>query len=162
MVLLGFTVNAQVPTLVTAENFVVFSTNGMVTFNVTNSLSTHLTLNVDTNTLGGTTAGFGNLNGMMQDDNLVSQLAPADLLTAHDQLNAIIPNYFPSAHMGNGVILNTSVYFINSGAVINGNLILNGQGNPNVLFVFQIQYAFSTNALSEITLINGAKACNVF
>jgi hypothetical protein len=111
----------------------------VVTFNVTNSLSTHLTFNVDTTTLGVTTAGFGNLNRMMQDDNLVSQLASADLSAAHNQLNAIIPNYFPSALMGNVVILNTSVYFINSGAVINGNLILNGQGNPNALFVFQIQ-----------------------
>ena len=43
LLLSGFTVNAQAPTLGTAANFVVFSSNGSVTCNVTNSLSTHLT-----------------------------------------------------------------------------------------------------------------------
>jgi hypothetical protein len=162
IILSGFTVKAQAPTLGTAANFVVFSTNGSVSCNVTNSLSTHLTGNVGTNSSGGTSTGFGNVNGVMQDDNLVSQLASADLLIAYNQLNALIPNYFPSALLGNGASLNAGVYFINSEAVLNGNLILNGQGDPNALFVFQIQGAFSTNALSEITLINGAKACNVF
>ena len=162
LMLSGFTVNAQAPTLGTAANFVVFSSNGSVTCNVTNSLSTHLTGNVGTNTSGGTSTGFGNVNGVMQDNNLVSQLASADLLIAYNQLNALIPNYFPSALLGNGTSLNAGVYFVNSEAVLNGNLILNGQGDPNALFVFQIQGAFSTNALSEIILINGTKACNVF
>lgn len=158
----GFTVNAQAPTLGTAANFVVFSANGAVSSNVTNSLMTHLTGNVGTNMSGGTSTGFGNVNGNIQDNNLVSQLAAADLLIAYNQLNALIPNFFPSALLGNGATFGAGVYFINSEAVLNSNLILNGQGDPNALFVFKIQGAFSTNALSEITLINGAKACNVF
>ncbi|WP_432671261.1 ice-binding family protein [Flavobacterium sp. SM2513] len=162
MMLSSFAVNAQAPTLGTAANFVVFSSNGSVTCNVTNSLSTHLTGNVGTNSSGGTSTGFGNVNGVMQDDNIVSQLASADLLIAYNQLNVLIPNYFPAALLGNGASLNAGTYFINGEAVLNGNLTLNGQGDPNALFVFQIQGAFSTNALSEITLINGAKACNVF
>ena len=81
LLLSGFTVNAQAPTLGTAANFVVFSSNGSVTCNVTNSLSTHLTGNVGTNTSGGTSTGFGNVNGVMQDNNLVSQLASADTST---------------------------------------------------------------------------------
>lgn len=162
LLLIGFQVNAQAPTLGTAGNFVIFTTNGAVSSNVTNSLSTHLTGNVGTNTSGGTSTGFGNVNGVMQDNNIVSQLAAADLLIAYNQLNALIPNFFPASLLGNGASLNAGTYFINAEAVLNGNLILNGQGNPNALFVFQIQGAFSTNALSEITLINGAKACNVF
>ena len=162
MLLSGFTVNAQAPTLGSAANFVVFSSNGAVSCNVSSSLLTHLTGNVGTNTSGGTSTGFGNVNGVMQDDNISSQLASADLLLAYNQLNALIPNYFPSALLGNGVTLNAGTYFINSGAVLNGSLTLNAQGDPNALFVFQIQGSFSTNALSEIILINGAKACNVF
>ena len=162
MLLSGFAVNAQAPTLGTAANFVVFSSNGAVSSNVTNSLQTHLTGNVGTNTSGGASTGFGNVNGVMQDNNVVSQLASTDLLIAYNQLNALVPNYFPSSTLGNGVSLNAGTYFINSGAVLDGNLILNGQGNPNALFVFQIQGAFSTNALSQVTLINGALACNVF
>jgi hypothetical protein len=141
---------------------VIFSSNGSVTCDVTNSLGTHLTGNVGTNTSGGTSTGFGNVNGNMEDNNLVSQLASADLLIAYNQLNALIPNFFPSALLGNGVTLNAGTYFINEEAVLNSNLILDGQGDPNALFVFQIQGAFSTNALSEITLINSARACNVF
>jgi hypothetical protein len=162
MLLSGLTVNAQAPTLGSVANFVVFSTNGAVSSDVTNSLATHLTGNVGTNSSGGTSTGFGNVNGVMQDDNISSQLAAADLLIAYNQLNALIPNYFPSNLLGGGVTLNAGTYFINSGAVLDGILTLNGQGDPNALFVFQIQGAFSTNALSEITLINGAKACNVF
>ncbi|CAM4026021.1 ice-binding family protein [Flavobacterium antarcticum] len=162
MLLAGISVSAQAPTLGTAANFVVFSTDGAVSCNTTNSLATHLTGNVGTNTSGGTSTGFGNVNGVMQDDNIVSQLASADLLIAYNQLNALIPNYFPSSLLGNGQSLNAGTYFINSGAVLDGNLIFNAQGDPNALFVIQIQGAFSTNALSEITLINGARACNVF
>ena len=142
IVLSGFTVKAQAPTLGTAANFVVFSTNGSVSCNVTNSLSTHLTGNVGTNSSGGTSTGFGNVNGVMQDDNIVSQLASADLLIAYNQLNALIPNYFPSALLGNGVSLNAGVYFINSEAVLNGNLILNGQGDPNALLFFKFKVLF--------------------
>jgi hypothetical protein len=125
---------------------VIFSSNGSVTCDVTNSLGTHLTGNVGTNTSGGTSTGFGNVNGNMEDNNLVSQLASADLLIAYNQLNALIPNFFPSALLGNGVTLNAGTYFINEEAVLNSNLILDGQGDPNALFVFQIQGAFSTNA----------------
>ena len=162
LMLFCFQANAQAPVLGTASDFVIFSTDGAVSSNVTNSLLTHLTGNVGTNTSGGTSTGFGNVNGIMQDNNVASNLAAADLLIAYNQLNALIPNYFPSALLGNGVTLNAGTYFINGAAVLDGNLILDGQNNPNALFVFQIQGSFSTNALSQITLVNGAKACNVF
>ncbi len=45
---------------------------------------------------------------------------------------------------------------------MNGNLILNAQNNPNAVFIIRINGSFSTNSLSEVTLINGAVACNVF
>lgn len=162
MVLTGFTINAQAPTMGTAADFVIFSANGAVTGNVTNSLKTHLTGNVGTNTSNATSTGFGNVNGVMHDDDPATQQAAADLLVAYNQLNALKPNYFPAPLLGNGVTLNAGVYSINSITVLNSELILDGQNNPNALFVFQIQGAFSTNALSKVTLINGAQACNVF
>lgn len=154
--------NAQAPVLGTAADFVIFTTDGAVTSNATNSLATHLTGNVGTNTSGGSSTGFGNVNGVMQDNNVASGLAAADLLIAYNQLNALIPNYFPSALLGNGNTFIPGTYFINSTAVLDGNLILDGQNNPNALFVIQINGAFSTNVLSEVTLTNGALACNVF
>jgi len=162
ILLSGWLANAQAPVLGTASDFVIFSTDGAVTSNVTNSLMTHLTGNVGTNTSGATSTGFGNVNGVMQDNNIGSSLAAADLLIAYNQLNALIPNFFPSALLGNGNTFVPGIYFINSTAVLDGNLILDGQNNPNALFVIQINGAFSTNSLSEVTLTNGALACNVF
>lgn len=159
---LGLQATAQAPTLGVASDFVIFSRNGAVTSNVTNSLMTHLTGNVGTNTSGGTATGFGNVNGVMHNDDSASHIAATDVLLAYNQLNALIPNYFPSSLLGNGTTLTAGTYFINSGASLNGELKLDGQNNPNALFVFQIQGAFSTSALSKITLINGAKSCNVF
>lgn len=158
----GLQTNAQAPVLGGAIDFVIFSRDGAVTSNVTNSLMTHLTGNVGTNTSGATSTGFGNVNGVMHDDDSASHIASADVLTAYTQLNALIPNYFPSSLLGNGATLTAGTYFINSGASLNGELKLDAQNDPNALFVFQIQGAFSTSALSQISLINGAKACNVF
>lgn len=49
---------------------------------------------------------------------------------------------------------------------LNLGLTLNGQGNPNSVFIFKtpsaVAYAFTANPNSKIHLINGAKACNVF
>jgi len=41
-------------------------------------------------------------------------------------------------------------------------LTLDAEGNPNAVFIFQIQGAFSTGAFSKIYLINGASAQNIF
>jgi len=57
---------AQAPNLGTAANFVLFSTDG----EVTNSGISHLTGNVGTN--NGSSTGFGNVNGVMHDNDLVS------------------------------------------------------------------------------------------
>lgn len=162
IMLSGLAANAQAPVLGSSANFVIFSSDGAVSSNVTNSLMTHLTGNVGTNTSGDTSTGFGNVNGVMQDNNIASSLASADLLIAYNQLNALIPNYFPSALLGNGNTFVAGTYFINGAAVLDGTLTLNAQNNPNALFVIQINGSFSTNSLSEIILTNGALACNVF
>lgn len=106
--------------------------------------------------------GFGNVNGVMQDNNTASSLASAAVLSAYNQLNALVPTFFPAALLGNGNTFTAGTHFINGAAVLNGNLILNGQNNPNSVFVIQINGSFSTNSLSQVVLTNGAVACNVF
>lgn len=54
------------------------------------------------------------------------------------------------------------VYYISGVTTLKGDLILNGLDNPNAVFIFQIQAAFSTNAASKVKLINGGLACNIF
>ncbi len=146
----------QAPTLGTAANFVLFSTNGAVS----NTGTSHLTGNVGTN--NGSSTAFGNVDGVMNDQNGVSAQCAADLLIAYNQLNATVPTFFPAALLGNGQVLNAGVYSIGAATTLNLNLILDGQSNPNAVFIFKIGGPFSANAASKVKLINGAQACNVF
>ncbi len=147
---------AQAPNLGTAANFVLFTSVGAVT----NTGITHLTGNVGTN--AGSSTGFGNVNGVMHDGDGASAACAADLLTAYHQLNIAVPTFFPAPLLGDGDTLVAGVYHISSAATLDSNLVLNAQGNPNAVFIFQIQGSLSTNAASKIKLINGAVACNVF
>lgn len=146
----------QAPTIGTAENFVLFSTVGAVT----NTSSSHLTGNVGTN--NGSSTGFGNVDGVMHDGDGSSAQCATDLLNAYNQLNSTIPNYFPNSLLGNGQILTAGVYAISSTASLNLNLILDAQNNANSVFIFKIDGAFSSSANAEVTLLNGARACNIF
>ncbi|TND00507.1 MAG: hypothetical protein FD123_4352, partial [Bacteroidetes bacterium] len=146
----------QAPSLGTAAGFVLFSSVGAVS----NTGISHVTGNTGTNS--GSSTGFGNVNGVMHDNDGASALCSADLLLAYNQLNSTVPAFFPAPLLGNGQILNAGVYSIASPATLNLGLTLDGQGNPNAVFIFQIQGAFSTNASSKIYLVNGALACNVF
>lgn len=147
---------AQAPALGTAANFVLFSTNGAVT----NSGNSLLTGNVGTNS--GSSTGFGNVNGQMHDNDLVTAQAAADLLIAYNLLNATIPTNFPAPLLGGGQSLNAGVYSIGEAATLDGTLSLDAQNDPNAVFIFQIDGAFATTANSEIVLVNGALACNIF
>lgn len=147
---------AQAPNLGTAASFVLFTSTGAVT----NTGNSQLTGNVGTNS--GSSTGFGNVNGVMHDNDGATNQAASDLLIAYNQLNTAVPAFFPAPLLGNGDTLNAGVYKISAPTVLSGNLTLNAQGNANAVFIFQIQAAFSVNALSKIKLINGAKACNVF
>src|SRR3954466_9665796 len=147
---------AQAPALGAAANFVLFSTNGAVS----NSGTSQLTGNVGTN--NGASTAFGNVNGVMHDNDTASIRCAADLLIAYKQLNTAVPAYFPAPLLGNGQILTEGVYSISATSSLNLALTLDGQGNPNAIFIFQVQGAFSTNASSQVILINGAQACNVF
>lgn len=146
----------QAPTLGTAANFVLFSTNGAVT----NSGISHFTGNVGTN--NGSSTGFGNVNGVMHDGGIVSAQCATDLLIAYNQLNSAVPTSFPAPLLGNGQILLPGVHSISAAATLNLDLTFNAGGNSSAVFIIQIQGPLSTNADSKIKLLNGAQACNIF
>lgn len=151
-----FATFAQAPDLGSAADFVLYSSVGAVT----NTGISQITGNVGTNS--GSSTGFGNVNGQMHDGGPASAQCSADLLSAYNELNAATPTFFPSNLLGNGATLNAGVYSIGEAATLSGNLTLNAQNNPNAVFIFQIEGAFSADANSKVKLINGAKACNVF
>ena len=55
------------------------------------------------------------------------------------------------------------VYTANSSLLLSsGAVTLNAQGNPNAVFIFQIPTSLTTLSNTSVSLINEAKACNVF
>ncbi len=149
----------QAPNLGTAANFVLFTTVGAVT-NSGIPYLTHLTGNVGSNS--GSSTGFGNVDGRMLDGGIESAAAATDLGIAYLALDGAIPTFFPSSLLGGGATLVPGVYYIPSAATMNGVLNLDAGGDPNAVFIFQIEGAFATGSGAKVHLLNGALACNVF
>jgi len=156
MILTPAFIFAQAPNLGTAANYVLFTTNGAMT----NTGISHVTGNVGSN--NGSSTAFGNVNGVMNNNNGATAQCAADLLIAYNQLNSTVPTFFPAPLLGNGATLNAGVYSISGNTSLSNTLILDGQSNPSAVFIFQIQGAFASSAGARVTLINGALACNVF
>src|ERR1700733_12807531 len=150
----------QTPTLGHAASFVLFTTNGAMTCSGTKYL-THLTGNVGSN-LPGSVSGFGNVDGVMHTADGTTGLCTPDVVSLYTQLSTAIPTATLASPFGGGASLFAGVYHLVGASTLTSNLILDGQGNPNALFIFQINVVLTTNALSKIILINGALACNVF
>ena len=61
-----------------------------------------------------------------------------------------------------GLTLVPGVYNFNSSAQLTGTLTLNGLGNPNAVFIFNIGSTLTTASASVVSLINSAQGGNVF
>src|SRR6202040_1169636 len=61
-----------------------------------------------------------------------------------------------------GKTLIAGVYGFSTSAQLTGTLTLDGQGNPNSVFIFNVGSTLTTASASRIVLINGAQGSNVF
>jgi len=149
---------SQAPNLGTARNFTLFTTIGA--FGSTGA--TNISGDIGTN--AGALTGFppAKITGSIHVADVVSALVAIDTDTAYNQLLSRTCGSIIGATLGNGQTLNQNVYCIGSAATLNGNLILDGQCNPNALFIIKIDGAFSTSTFSNIVLINAASMDNVF
>jgi hypothetical protein len=76
---------------------------------------------------------------------------------------AALPGGVPhGAIFGNGETLLPGVYDVVTPAAIQGILTLDGGGDPDALFVFRVAGALTSVAASQVQLINGADASNIF
>src|ERR1700688_1965804 len=146
----------QAPTLGTAANFVLFTTTGAVG----STGISNITGNVGSG--AGAITGFGALNGLIYNADAVTTQATTDLQVAYNQLNTVVPTFFPGPVLGDGQVLTAGVYSLPAAASLDAVLTLDAGGDTNAVFIFQIGGAFSTNASSQIQLINGAQAANVY
>jgi hypothetical protein len=61
-----------------------------------------------------------------------------------------------------GLTLGPGIYTFSSSAQLTGTLTLNGGGNPNAIFIFQIGSTLTTASASAVVAENGAQAANIF
>jgi hypothetical protein len=141
----------------TAASFVVLAGAG-----VTNTGPT--TLNGDLGTFptpSVTGAGSMTITGTNHAGDAVTQGAKDALVTAYNNAAGQGPATPIAADLA-GQTLAPGVYNSASSIGLTGALTLNGGGDPRAVFVFQAGSTLTTASASQVLLVNGAQACNVF
>jgi Ice-binding-like len=88
--------------------------------------------------------------------------AQLDLTVAYNQaFNAPCGTVLTGTDLG-GLTLIPGVYCFSSSAQLTGTLTLDGQGDPNAQWIFQMGSTLTTATNSTVSLINGAAKCNVY
>lgn len=90
-----------------------------------------------------------------------ARLAQADAQTAYsDALER--PATVTVAGDLAGLTLQSGIFSSAAALSLSGTLVLDGQNNPNAVFIFKVNAAFGTAAYSVVRLINGAQLDRVF
>jgi len=111
---------------------------------------------------GTSITGFppGVVHGAVHRTDDVALQAKQDLVTAYDDAAGRASNATISADLG-GRTLTPGVYRGASSLQLTGSLTLDGQGDPNAVFIFQAPSTLITGSASDVILIGAAQACNV-
>ncbi|MBJ7600904.1 ice-binding family protein [Candidatus Nephthysia bennettiae] len=88
--------------------------------------------------------------------------AKNDLVTAYDNAaGQPVTSDLTGLDLG-GKTLTPGVYHFSSSAQLTGTLTLDGQGDSNAVFIFQIGSTLTTASSSSVVLINGASPCSIW
>ena len=140
-----------------ANSFAVLAGTG-----ITNTGPTTLTGDIGTfPTPTITGVGLITVNGTNHGADAVTQQAKDDLVNAYNVLARQPVDATVSRDLG-GQTLVPGVYFSASTMALTGELVLDGKGDPNAVFVFQVGSSLTTATASSVRLINSAQSCNVF
>ncbi len=112
---------------------------------------------------GASITGFppGTVTGATHAADAASQQAQTDLTTAYDDAAAQPAGANIALDLG-GITLTPDVYHASGPISVTGTLTLDAQGDPNAVFVFQLNAGLTTAPASRIVLANGARSANVF
>jgi len=152
--------HAQAPTLGTAGSFAVLGGS-----TVTNTGSSVITGNLGVSpgsAVTGFPPGIVTPPFTIHAGDAVAAQAQVDDTTAYNTLSSRPITTFLTGQDLGGKTLVPGVYGFTSSAQLTGQLTLNGLGNPNSVFIFNIGSTLTTASASSILLINGAQAGNVF
>gem|GEM_PF-3910211 len=146
------------PPLGTAASFAVLGAS-----TVTNTGPTIVTGNLGVSP-GTAVTGFppGQVIGAIHAADAVALQAQSDVTTAYNNLaSQPCAADFTGQNLG-GMTLIPGVYCYASSTFLTGILTLNGQGNPNAVFIFKSGSTLITAPNSSVVMINNVNACNVF
>jgi hypothetical protein len=113
---------------------------------------------------GTSVTGFppGQVNGTIHAADSAALQAQADLTAAYNDAAAQPATATIPTELG-GTTQTPGVYDSAAGTFgITGTLTLDAQGDPNAVFIFQAASTLITAAASNVNLVNGAQASNVF
>jgi len=158
---LSITTYGQVaPDLGTTIGFVLFTGGGAFD----SEGGTHITGNIASFTVTPIITSPGVVDGTIYTvgDGALNQPL-IDLGNLYDNLFGRTPDYNISVTLG-GQTLTPGVHSTGTGAAatLSGNLTFNANGNPEAVFIVQIDGALSVGANSNIILAGGASACNIY
>lgn len=88
--------------------------------------------------------------------------AEADLVTAYGDAAGRMATMDLTGQDLGGLMLSPGVYHFSTSAQLTGTLTLNGGGNSNAIFIFQIGTTLTTATSAIVRAINGAQAANIF
>ena len=100
-------------------------------------------------------------NGSTHATDALAAQAQLALKTAYDDASGRKPTAPPVTELG-GLTLVGGVYNSTQDLSLTGTLTLDGQNDPNSVFIFQAARGLTVESSSHVNLINGASACNVF
>jgi hypothetical protein len=154
------TVKAVAPNPGSLSRFALFTATGAVS-------NTGITqIGGDVATHAGEITGFeapSVITGTTQNANAATAQAKEDIIALYGALYSIpATNSTHTPAFGNGETMFGGVYSIGGAASVAGNLTLDALGDPDRIFIFRAQGAFTTDAGTTVILANGAVAANVF
>ncbi|MBK8245697.1 MAG: DUF3494 domain-containing protein [Saprospiraceae bacterium] len=148
----------QAPNLRSASGFALFTSEGGI-INVGNSFITG-----DIGTAKGLVKDFstGVVIGRLQIEDPNSKQTVDDIDFAFKFIDNLVCDVDLVSTLGSHQNLTPNIYCIHSDAILTGDLILDGRGDTNAIFIFKIQGGFTSEAFSNIKMIHGASLWNVY
>ncbi len=126
--------------------------------------ATHVTGNIGSFTVTPTINAPGVITGSIYNaSDPISSTAAAAVNAAYTDLFGRTPTDVIAVGLGGQTLL-PGVHSTGTGAAANlsGNITLDAQGNPNAVFIIQIDGALTTGVNSNVLLAGSASTCNVY
>ncbi|MBK8450092.1 MAG: DUF3494 domain-containing protein [Saprospiraceae bacterium] len=148
----------QIPNLGEATSFALFTAAGA--FNNLGNTSIVGDIGTDVGAFSGFPPGI--VVGEIHVADATSAQAATDVDVAYSYLSSLTCGMVIGTTLGNNQVLTPNIYCLGAASSLNGDLILDGEGDPNAIFIFKINGALSTSTFSNVVLLNSASLCNVY